>query len=99
MEKPELIHKRFFSVKEAATYTGLSVTGIYRKLNNRNIRHYQVGGKKILDIKDLDAFILSSEVMTSDELREVLRKKLSGKKKSDRLAMGGDIAGQEDRKA
>ena len=81
MKNPKSTHKRFFSVKEAAVYTGLSVTGIYRKLNNRNLRHYQVDGKKILDIRDLDAFVLANEVINSDELRENLEKKLIGKNK------------------
>ena len=81
MENPKSTHKRFFSVREAAVYTGLSVTGIYRKLNERVIRHYQVGGKKLLDVRDLDSFILANEVMTSDKLREFLEEKLSGKRR------------------
>jgi len=81
MKDPKKIYKRFFSVKEASIYTGLSVTGIYRKLNDRNLRHYQVGGKKVLDIKDLDSFILAHEVMSSEKLREFLEKKLDSKKK------------------
>ena len=78
MEKP---HKRFFSVREAAVYTGLSVTGIYRKLGERSIRHYQVGGKKVLDIKDLNSFVLSNEVKSPEQLRRILKEKLGEKRK------------------
>jgi len=87
MEKSKLTHKRFFSVKEAATYTGLSVTGIYRKLRERAIRYYRAGGvqgKIVLDVKDLDKFIMAIEFKNSDQLREILKEKLSGKKKKTR---------------
>lgn len=73
--------KRFYSVKEAANYTSLSPRLLYQKLKNRAIRSYRVGTKIVLDRQDLDAFVMSHMVMTSDELREVLKEKLSGKGK------------------
>lgn len=71
--------KRFYSVKEAASYTSLSSRLIYQKLKERAIRSYRVGAKIVLDRQDLDAFVMSNAVMTSDELREVLKEKMSGK--------------------
>lgn len=74
--------KRFFSVKEAAVYTSLSPRLIYQKLKERAIRSYRVGTKIVLDRRDLDAFCMSNVVMNSDELREVLKEKISGKRKT-----------------
>lgn len=81
--------KRFYSVREAAIYTSLSPRLLYQKLKDRAIRSYRVGTKIVLDSKDLDAFVMSNAVMTSDELREMLEKKLSGKKKAGSHKRGG----------
>lgn len=76
-----IAQKRFFSVREAAVYTGLSARLIYQRLSERAMRSYRVGTRIVLDRKDLDTFVMASVVMSSDELREVLKEKLSGKKK------------------
>lgn len=79
-----IAHKRFFSVKEAAVYTGLSARSIYQKLNERAIRYYRAGGvqgKIILDVRDLDAFAMANEFKNSDQLRKILKEKLSEKRK------------------
>ena len=81
MEKSKLIQKRFFSVKEAALYSSLSTRLIYQKLKERAIRSYRVGRKIVLDRQDLDAFVMANMIMNSDELREVLKEKMSGKRK------------------
>jgi len=73
--------KRFYSVRESANYTGLSASLIYQKLKERAIRSYRIGTKIVMDRQDLDAFVMSNAVMTSDELREVLKEKMSGKRK------------------
>ena len=78
MEKSKLIQKRFLSVKEAAFYSGLSATLIYQKLKDRDIRYYRVGGtqgKIVLDRQDLDAFVMTNEFRSSDQIREILKKK------------------------
>jgi len=75
------MQKRFFSVKQAANYTSLSPRLLYQELKNRAIKSYRVGKKIVLDRQDLDAFVMSNAVMTSDELREVLKEKFSGKGK------------------
>jgi len=84
MEKSKLIQKRFFSVKEVALYSSLSTRLIYRKLKERAIRSYRVGRKIVLDRKDLDSFVMANMIMSSDELREVLKEKMSGKRKKAR---------------
>ena len=81
MEKSKLIQKRFFSVKEAALYSSMSTRLIYQKLKERAIRSYRVGKKIVLDRKDLDSFVMTNMIMSSDELREVLKEKMSGKRK------------------
>jgi len=73
--------KRFYSVREAANYTSLSSRLIYQKLKERVIRSYRVGRKIVLDRQDLDSFIMTNMIMSSDELREVLKEKMSGKRK------------------
>jgi len=80
MEKSK--HKRFFSVKEAAVYSSISTRVIYQTLKERGIRSYRVGRKIVLDIKDLDAFIMTNEIKNSDQVREILKGKLSGKRKT-----------------
>ncbi len=75
MKKSKLIHKRFFSVKEAALYSSLSTSLIYQKLKERAIRSYRVGRKIVLDHQDLDSFVMANAVMNSDEFRESLKEK------------------------
>jgi len=69
--------KRFFSVREAALYSGLSVRLIYQKLTDRVLRHYRVNSKIVIDRKDLDAMVMQNEVRTGEELR----KQLQGRKR------------------
>ncbi|MBA7710844.1 hypothetical protein ES703_119792 [subsurface metagenome] len=75
------IQKRFYSVREAANYTSLSSRLIYQKLKNRAIKSYRVGTKIVLDRQDLDTFVMSNAVMTSDELRKILKEKTNGKRR------------------
>ena len=87
MEKSKLIQKRFFSVKEAAFYIGVSVRLIYQKLKDGDIRYYRVGGvqgKIVLGRQDLDAFVMANEFKSSDQIREILKEKMSGKRKKAR---------------
>lgn len=67
-----IVQKRFFSVKEAAAYTGLSARLLYQKLHERALRSYRVGKKIVLEVKDLDEFVMTNEVKSSDQLREIL---------------------------
>ena len=76
-----LMQKRFFSVREAALYTGLSARLIYQKLRERALCSYRVGRKIVLDVRDIDAFVMTNEVKSSDQLREILKEKMSGKRR------------------
>lgn len=75
------MQKRFYSVREAALYTGLSTRLIYRELKERSVRSYRVGKKIVLDVRDIDAFVMTNEVKSSDQLREILKEKMNGKRR------------------
>jgi len=67
--------KRFYSVKQASFYSGLSARFIYQKLTDRVLRHYRVNSKIVIDRKDLDGMLMQNEVRTSEELRKQLERK------------------------
>jgi len=69
------MEKRFFSVREAALYSGLSTRLIYQKLTDRVLRHYRVNSKIVIDRADLDGLIMQNEVRTSEELLKQLKEK------------------------
>ena len=69
------MEKRFFSVREAALYSGLSARLIYQKLTDRVLRHYRVNSKIVIDRADLDGLIMQNEVRTSEELRKQLERR------------------------
>jgi len=75
------MQKRFFSVREMSTYTGLSARLIYQKLTERGLRSYRVGKKIVLDVRDIDDFVMTNEVKSSDQLREILKEKMNGKRR------------------
>jgi excisionase family DNA binding protein len=75
------MQKRFFSVREMSTYTGLSARLIYQKLTERGLRSYRVGKKIVLDVRDIDAFILTNEIKSSDQIRKILKEKMNGKRR------------------
>ncbi|MBA7479669.1 hypothetical protein ES707_15105 [subsurface metagenome] len=69
------MEKRFFSVREAALYSGLSARLIYQKLTDRVLRHYRVNSKIVIDRADLDGLIMQNEIRTSEELRKQLERR------------------------
>ncbi len=69
------IQKRFFSVREASAYSGLSARFIYQKLTDRVLRHYRVNSKICIDRADLDGMVMQNEVRTSEELRKQLERR------------------------
>ena len=72
------MEKRFYSVKQAAFYSGLSPRSIYQKIKDGDIRYYRAGGVKgkiVIDRQDLDAFVLANEFKSSDQIREILKEK------------------------
>jgi excisionase family DNA binding protein len=54
--------KDIFTLKEAAEYTQLSESFLYKLSSNRSIRHYKPGKHIFFKKEDLDQFILSNPV-------------------------------------
>lgn len=69
------MEKRWFSVREAVVYSGLSSRLIYQKLTDRVLRHYRVNRKILIDRKDLDGMVMQNEVRTSEELQKQLERR------------------------
>ena len=67
--------KRFFSVREASLYSGLSSRLLYQKLKERALRHYRVNSKIVIDRKDLDGMVMQNEMRTGEELRKQLERR------------------------
>ena len=69
------------SVTEAATYTGLSKTYLYKLIHLKKIPHYKpTGGKVFFKQEELDAFIFRGRVSADYELREQAEQLLTGQK-------------------
>ena len=54
MQKPII---RMLNVRDAAKYLSISRSNLYLWLNTGKIRSYKIGGRRIVDIEDLDKFI------------------------------------------
>jgi len=61
--------KRFFSVREASVYSGLSASLIYQKLKEEALRHYTVNSKIVIDRADLEQLILQREDPEEEKVR------------------------------
>ncbi len=79
MEKSSpAMQKRFYSVKQAAFYSGLSPRSIYQKIKDGDIRYYRAGGvqgKIVIDRQDIDDFVMRNEFKSSEQIREILKEK------------------------
>ena len=72
------MQKRFYSVKQAAFYSGLSPRSIYQKIKDGDIRYYRAGGvqgKIVIDRQDIDDFVMRNEFKSSEQIREILKEK------------------------
>jgi excisionase family DNA binding protein len=69
------MEKRFFSVREAALYCGVSSRLMYLKVKERSLRFYKVNSKILFDVEDLIEFVTKNEFVTGGELLKQLRKK------------------------
>ena len=67
--------KRFFSVREAAVYSGLSPSLIYKKLKEKALLCYRVNTKIIIEKQDLDTLIFQGAPKSDKELREMIHSK------------------------
>jgi len=69
------LEKKFYSVKEAALYCGVSSRLIYQKIKGREIRFYKVNSKIVFDVDDLVEFVKRNEFVTGDELLKQIQEK------------------------
>ena len=65
--------KRFFSVKEASVYSGLSPSLIYQKLKEKALQFYRVNTKIIIEKQDLNDLILKGAPKSDKELRKMIK--------------------------
>lgn len=49
--------KRLYSLKDAASYLGLSYWSVRDLIHNGTLRYVKVGRRILLDIQDLDRFV------------------------------------------
>lgn len=68
---PEPIKRRLVDIKEAATYTGLSVHTLYTMVSQRRIPYVKVGRLTKFDVGLLDAWIKQNTVMPMPEKRSL----------------------------
>jgi len=69
------MEKKFFSVREAAFYSGLSGRLLYQKCKDRELRHYRLNSKIIIKRSDLEELIIQNEVVTSEQLLKKIKEK------------------------
>lgn len=71
------LEKRFYNVKEAAQFCGVSSRLIYLKSKERALRFYKINSKIVFDVEDLIEFVKRNEFVTGEELM----KKIQDRKK------------------
>jgi len=63
--------KNYLPFDQAADYCGLSKSYLYKLTFNKRIPHFKPGGKLIyFSVSDLDRWITSNRVSTTDEITE-----------------------------
>ncbi len=70
------MQKKFYSVKQAAEFCGISPSLIYLKIKEREIRFYKINSKIVFDVEDLNEFVKRNEFVTGDELLKQLKEKI-----------------------
>lgn len=70
------MQKKFYSVKQAADFCGISSRLIYSKVKERSLRFYKVNSKILFDVEDLIEFVTRNEFVTGDELLKQLKEKI-----------------------
>ena len=69
--------KEIFTLAEAAMYLGVSKSLLYKLTSQRRIPHYKPGSKIIfIKKKDLENWVLNSEVSTIEKLGTIENKEL-----------------------
>ena len=75
MKNPKLIERKFFSIKLASQFSGLSERFLYQRCKDREIRHFRVNKKILIAKEDLIEFVTQNEVRTGEQLREEIRER------------------------
>jgi len=72
--------KTFLDVNEASEFLGISKSHLYKHTHQRTLKFYKPNGSKLyFKLSDLEAFILSGEVKTVDEIdREANKRMIEG---------------------
>ena len=70
------MQKKFYSVRQAAEFCGISSRLIYLKVKERSLRFYKVNSKILFDVEDLIEFVTRNEFVTGDELLKQLKEKI-----------------------
>jgi len=69
------LQKKFYSVKQAGLYCGVSSRLLYLKIKEREIRFYKINSKIVFDVEDLNEFVKRNEFVTGEELLKQLKEK------------------------
>ncbi|MBD5251792.1 MAG: helix-turn-helix domain-containing protein [Bacteroides sp.] len=70
-ENLKVYHKEILTVDEAAQYTGLTKSALYKLTHNRQIPFSKPGGKILFFSRQaLDQWMMSNPVATTDELND-----------------------------
>ena len=74
--------KKALTMKDAALFTGLSMSHLYKNVCYKKIPHYKNNGKlTYFDKDELTAWMLQHRVKTNDEISEQAATYCAGKKK------------------
>jgi excisionase family DNA binding protein len=66
-----LSNKPALTIEEAAAYTGMAVSFIYKLTSTQEIPHYKPRGKMLyFNREELDAWLLQRRVKTTDEINQ-----------------------------
>ena len=70
-DKIALYHKEVLTLGEAAQYTGLKKSCLYKFTSEKTIPHYKPNGKNCFFKRtELEAWLMSNPVATTDELND-----------------------------
>lgn len=70
------MQKKFYSVKEAAAFCGMSRRLLYLKKKERALRYYKIGSLIVFDVEDLIEFVKRNEFVPAEELLKKIKEKV-----------------------
>lgn len=66
--------KRFYSIRQASFYSGLSPSLLYQKIKEKALRCYRVNTKIIIEKEDLDKMIFQGAQKSDKQLRKMIHR-------------------------